>query len=166
MIVYGVQSGEYSDYRVHCMFVTEELAEQFVSAWNLADGTKPGGYGSANVQPFAVFDRAPTSTTWWSKRLTLYADGSWPPHDLEPRENIEWEFDAPRGLTRRADVEILYSGPSGPSGQGSSSIEERPGVFSVDIQSLDRDAVAKTTSDLVARWKMQGFTLHGAKPWV
>jgi hypothetical protein len=62
-IVYAVSYGEYSDYGVHCLFTTRELAE---------------AYGGADsVEEFELWDRQPAKFDYWEMHAYVDPDEVW-----------------------------------------------------------------------------------------
>lgn len=162
-VVWGVSRGDYSSYSVLCMFETQELAQAHADALN---GEDRYGYNEARVEEFRLYDQAPEQVVWWSKFLRLNEDGSQPPTNLEPQEHAGFEYDRPFGLSKRPRVDVMYSEPySGRLDGSSHSVVAGPGQYGVEIEGLDRDAVGKTVSEFVARWKANLFRLEGARPW-
>jgi len=146
-VLFGVSSGSYSDYRVHCVFGDRAAAEVFATT---IDGF---------VEEFRAFDHQPERVVWWEISVRLNADGSHFPREPGPFHREDWEFDVPHPISRRPRFDLLYSEPYSGNGYGG------PGQYGLFGHGLDRDACAQVISDHVAQWKAQNHKLHNAKPW-
>lgn len=158
-IIYSVSQGSYSNYRVRCLFTTRELADAHAAELEADEDS----YGEVQVEEFSLLDRVPTRAIWYTGMVRMNDDGTDPPKHLEPQKKIGYEYEQPTGLTKRAKVDLLYSPPY--NNVSSNHTYVGPGRYSLEVESLDRDAVGKTISEMVAQWKANGFKLQGARPW-
>lgn len=162
--MYAVSGGEYSGYGVLALFTTRELAEA-----HIAQRDDDENYGAPFIEEFQVFDRnLPRRVTWYEIQVQMNEDGSWPPNDIGPYERSGWEYAAPSRLSMRPRTELLYSEPYERQNYSTTALGEPdigPGQYGLFGHCLDREALGKLASDVVAQWKAQGYKLHNAKPW-
>lgn len=61
--VYAVSSGDYSDYSVHCLFETKELAQAYIDAYSAAERvvSENGGYAhdDMRIETFQLWSAVP-----------------------------------------------------------------------------------------------------------
>jgi hypothetical protein len=93
-VVWAVTEGDYSDYRVRCLFTTEKLAEQH----------KDNG-GGDTVEEFLLLDRLPVKKTIYSINARIRPDGSVTAEhrdggEPEVRTSVEFEAGSYQGILK------------------------------------------------------------------
>lgn len=89
--VYGIASGSYSDYRVHCIVETEDEAKKVVEKMNRIEVTTPGGYGCYEIEEFDLVDSTIERQPVMDRRRVIMDDG----REMEDYERVEpqWPWD-------------------------------------------------------------------------
>lgn len=64
--VWAVVSGEYSDYKIHVLFPTEQQAEAHAARRRKLEGHNKQSYGAATVEPFLLVEQGePDAKVFW-----------------------------------------------------------------------------------------------------
>jgi hypothetical protein len=143
--VYAATSGFYSDYRVHALFETKELAEEVANI----DNAGKGGWGDMSVEGFVLYDAVPqrrvkhTLTVadrkdhWSGESIPL--EGGWFVGEVE-RLLWPWDFDIPKNCRAKVNRHGL---------------KMKKGWRTFSVEGWDKDACKKAVYDTLTQIKAE-----------
>lgn len=134
--VYAVSSGDYSDYIVHFLFVTETDAQRHAEQRRLGDR-----HEESRVEEFTLFDEgeSPARIGRHSAWISLTGDGEIAHED--EHFDVEWGHSAADALTRpRVTVRGSYA---------------YGGRYMIRAEAASRDAAWKAARDRAAKMKAE-----------
>lgn len=155
--VWAVSSGHYSYYSVLAIFATKAEAKAHAKEHDRIK--EAGEYDKARVESFRFYDgTAPRDIIWYQTNVSLFITGRLD-GDVEPSERHEYEYEEgmyrPKRLSARPQVKVT------PFNDRSSPGHPYPPRFDVRVTGSDRDAVGKTTSEVIAQWRANGYRIPG-----